>query len=320
MLATELEPPQDSAECGSKPKLIAAMEASPADFPLGSPQSRALARAWAEAKNPKSRKEVQRDQDALELYQMTLQLNGRTYPDRTIIQNLPIMLRAKELRLLKYGPVIPIHECPEWSRWTSSSHEFELCFGREPKMGDLLRWEHVRTMRGPEMNELTFQPQIEAWHRQLADLPCPLKFEDGRLFKRTRTGDWFEEVSIAWQSHWMFVEKDAGVDYPDGLYELLMQPDSDVHSLATMSVMGVTFLGLIDGKHACRPATKEELRQPEVDEFFRESLCSEPTLAAPPGFVWLRNRGSGIYGAFSVEDALQLTEGPLAEYARYDFD
>jgi hypothetical protein len=98
-----------------------------------------------------------------------------------------------------------------------------------------------------------------------------------------------------------------------------MQPGEDAHHRGTAFVMGVTFFGVIDGKHACRPATKEELRQPERDEFFRESLCSKPRFAAPPGFVWVRDCGSGIYGTVPAEEA-RLTEGPLAEYARYDFD
>ena len=59
--------------------------------------------------------------------------------------------------------------------------EFEHCFCREPVKGDLLRWEHVRVMRGPEFNEAKFRAQIEAWGRQLPQLQCPLKFEDGRL-------------------------------------------------------------------------------------------------------------------------------------------
>jgi hypothetical protein len=44
-------------------------------------------------------------------------------------------------------------------------------------------------MCGPEINEIKFGDQIEAWQRQLPHLPCPLKFEEGRLFKRQRNGD-----------------------------------------------------------------------------------------------------------------------------------
>src|SRR2546423_9460716 len=144
MVATELER-ENSPESGSIPKLIDPTEASPADFPLGSPQSRALARAWAEAKNPRSKKDVQRDEDALQLYEMMVELNGQVYPDYSVIEKMPIIVRANKLRLRKYGPIIPLHECPGWNRWTIASSEFEFCFDREPKAGDLLRWEHVRT-------------------------------------------------------------------------------------------------------------------------------------------------------------------------------
>jgi len=80
--------------------------------------------------------------------------------------------------------------------------------------------------------------------------------------------------------------------------------------------MGITFLGVIDGKHACRPATKQELRQPETDELLREMLCTEPEVAAPAGFLWLRHCGSGIYAAVPAEEALRLSDGPSAEYDR----
>ena len=93
-------------------------------------------------------------------------------------------------------------------------------------------------------NEIKFSPQIAAWQRQLPDLPCPLKFENGRLFKRQRNGGWFEEVSVNWTTHWWDVECDARgtQEYPD--------PDQ----LTRMpSILGVVFLGVIDGKHACRP-------------------------------------------------------------------
>jgi hypothetical protein len=72
-------------------------------------------------------------------------------------------IRGKELRDQIYGPIVPLHEDPSWTRWARASGKFTRCFGREPKEGDLLRWEHVRMMYGPEMNEIEFSAQIEAW-------------------------------------------------------------------------------------------------------------------------------------------------------------
>jgi len=172
-------------------------------------------------------------------------------------------------------------------------------------------------MYGPEMNEIKFSPQIAAWQRQLPDLPCPLKFEDGRLFKRQRNGDWFEEVSVGWVAHWRGVECDAGSATENEAYGISMQPGSNPDELANpISILAVTFLGVIDGKHVCRPATEQELQQPETDEFFRKLWCTEPTIDPPPGRVWIRNRRNGFYGAIPVADAAAATEGAFAEYTR----
>jgi hypothetical protein len=67
-----------------------------------------------------------------------------------------------------------------------ASGEFELLFGREPAAGDILRYSDVAFAHSQELNEITFGLQIEAWKRQLPHLPCPLRFEDGRLFQRRR--------------------------------------------------------------------------------------------------------------------------------------
>ena len=255
------------------------MGASPADFPLGSPHSRALARAWAEAKSPRSSEDVQRDGDALQLYHMMFELYGQTYPDSNAIRNHPIIVRASELGSTKYAPIVPLHKCPSWSRSTKASREFERCFYREPKAGDLLRWQHVSLMRGPEMNEARFRPQIEAWHRQLAGLPCPLKFENGRLFKRQRNGDWLEEASVNWLSHWIHVGIDAGLASQDIVQEVPTESgNSAVNARASYVLGGVTFLGVIEGKHLCRPATEEELGRPETDALFRGLRYDDPAM------------------------------------------
>ena len=64
MPATEIKAGEHSSVSAEKPKLMAQTEASPADYPLGSPQSRAVARAWVEARNPGIREDLQRDEDA----------------------------------------------------------------------------------------------------------------------------------------------------------------------------------------------------------------------------------------------------------------
>lgn len=137
---------------GTKKRGVQA-QASPADYSLGSPESRAVARAWADAKNRRNSEDRQRDDYAVLLYLMAFELHGQTYPDRSAFSATSIGIRGKELRDKICGPIVPVHEDPAYSRRTDASGEFQYCFYREPRAGDLLRWEHVRIMRGPEMHE-----------------------------------------------------------------------------------------------------------------------------------------------------------------------
>jgi len=151
MLATEVEG-NDSSCSGTKPNLISPEQASPADYSLGSPKSRAIARAWADAKNPRNSEDRQRDDDAILLYSMAFELNGRTHPDWSTFSATSIAARGKELRDNIYGPIVPLHEDPTYSRRTDASGEFQRCFYREPRAGDLLRWEHVRILTAHRAN------------------------------------------------------------------------------------------------------------------------------------------------------------------------
>jgi hypothetical protein len=66
----------------------------------------------------------------------------------------------------------------------------------------MLRCEHVAIMHSPGLNSLRVGPIIEAWQRQLPHLTCPLKFENGRLFKRLTSGNWAENLTIQPQAKW----------------------------------------------------------------------------------------------------------------------
>jgi hypothetical protein len=245
------------------------------------------------------------DYDALQLYEMQFYLYGRVHPDGRDLMATPIGIRGRELHEQKYGPIIPVHLRPGWSEGTTTSREFEHCFHHEPNAGDLLRWEHVRTMRGPEMNEIIFGDMISAWGRQIHQFPCPLKFDEGKLFKRQRNGEWLEEVDVSWMTHWWGVECDARGEPQEWAYG---------RCTPSLSIPAVVFEGVIDGKHRCRLATTEELSQPETDEFFRHLWCQEPEEPAPAGRIWVRGRGSGFYGTLPVEHVAEATQGPNAEY------
>ena len=61
-------------------------------------QSRAIARAWVEAKSPRNREELQRDEDAVLLYQMKYELHGPVYPDYSVVENRRICMSPFESR------------------------------------------------------------------------------------------------------------------------------------------------------------------------------------------------------------------------------
>ncbi|MBZ5723253.1 MAG: hypothetical protein LAO03_23190 [Acidobacteriia bacterium] len=105
------------------------------------------------------------------------------------------------------------------------------------------------------MNGFRFGRFIEAWQRRVPELPCPLKFEDGRVFERREPRfnngqEWEEVLDYRPEWNWRWVEEEA-----KGMKGELSELDS------IPTIAGVVFLGLIDGKHKCRPATEDELRQ-----------------------------------------------------------
>jgi hypothetical protein len=109
-------------------------------------------------------------------------------------------------------------------------------------------------MHSSENYSREFGRIIEAWQRQLPQLTCPLKFEDGRLFRRlcpNRRGEmptWEEDVRIQPQERWL------------SIFEVLLNSDLE----AMLIVSAVAFQGVVGAKHQCRPATEEDLQRPIV--------------------------------------------------------
>ena len=145
---------------------------------------------------------TQFDEDALAIYNAMPYLNARMTPTYDEVEPTAIYRRGQELRNKLYGPIIPAALDQHVKRYTRESGEFELAFGREPKAGDMLRYQHLALMHSAENHSRLFGRFIEAWERQLPQLTCPLKFEDGRLFRRLlpeRRGEesrWEENVRI----------------------------------------------------------------------------------------------------------------------------
>src|SRR5664280_3726471 len=152
--------------------LLGATNISPADFPLGSPESRAAARAILGSANRLS----QTDEDALTLYSLAVYVNKRTSPSSDDLENTGIYRRGKELHLRQYGPPLMTHQDPHHLRLTTASLNFEIVFGREPRADDVLSFAQLREWQAahPDGRDIGIKWFIEAWERQLPEMPCPL--------------------------------------------------------------------------------------------------------------------------------------------------
>jgi hypothetical protein len=205
---------------------------------------------------------VQFDEDALAIYNSMSYLDATLAPTYDDVQPTPVYARGRELRNARYGPIIPAHFDGHIKRYTRASGEFELAFGREPKAGDMLRFEDVLVLHSTENYARQLGRMIEAWQRQLPHLTCPLKFEDGRLFRRLtpeRRGaepKWEEDIRIQPAVRWLKIpEVNANIDF---------------ETMLTTSAL--VFLGVADVKHQCRPVSEEDLLRAG-----KESPIKEPT-------------------------------------------
>ena len=215
---------------------------------------------------------TQFDKDALAIYNAMPYLNARMTPTYDEVEPTAIYRRGRELRNKLYGPIIPAADDPHIKRYTRESGEFELAFGREPNAGDMLRYEHLALMHSTENYSRHFGRIIEAWERQLPGLTCPLKFEDGRLFRRLvpeRRGEapnWEEDDGIQPEVRWLTID------------EVIVNTQIEAETMLTIPAL--VFVGVVGVKHQCRPATDAELQRAET-----ESPIKEPT-----GFMYGRQR------------------------------
>jgi hypothetical protein len=238
--------------------LVGATNLSPADFPLGSPESRAAARAILASANRISRS----DMDARILYGGTCYMNQVMSPSSSDLENTDIYRRGKEIYLRRHGPPTLIHLDPHYLRQTSASLQFEIVFKREPKAGDVLQFDQLREWQAthPDGLHIGIKWFIEAWERQLPEMACPLKQEGGRLFHRLNTRyskglEWEEQTDMPAERYWQSIEKEA---LNKSYGEMGGEPWPPANTMPT--IPAVTFMGVVDGKHRCRPATETEIQ------------------------------------------------------------
>ena len=195
------------------------------------------------------------DEDALAIYNVMSYLDATMEPSYHEVEPTAAYLRGQELRDALYGPIIPAYLDEHLKRYTRASGEFELAFGREPMSGDILSLDHVSRIHSSENYSREFSRVTEAWQRQLPQLTCPLKFEDGHLFRRlrpNRLGEipvWEEDLRIQPEERWLSIRE--------------VLTNTDFEGMTTISA--IVFLGVDGAKHQCRAITPEDFRQAAVE-------------------------------------------------------
>ena len=164
----------------------------PGDFPLGSLESRAAARAMLQM----SRQLSSYDADCLTICCMIPYIHAGVDPDYQVLGATEVYKRGEQLHDRLYGPVVPSHLDPEDKRRTMASIFFDDINGRQPAPGDVLRYEQIAEIYCGEGFKQKIERFEQAWARRLTNLPCPLKFENGRLYCRSADskpkGAWVE--------------------------------------------------------------------------------------------------------------------------------
>jgi hypothetical protein len=221
---------------GRKHPLLPATGINPASFPLGSMESRAAIRALLLGRSALS----DDDMDALVLYAGAVFLDARMKPNYRELEATAAYQRGAEIYRLRRGPTLLAHVDQHLERSTLASLEFEAVNGREPRAGDRLSYEDVaRNQDTPFLAAF-----INAWDRRLPGLVCPLKVQDGVPYFRT-LGDgcneiWQQKTDAGPQARWCAVQRDAMSNEPGAFEDMPTVP-------------GVRFLGVMNGKHRCKP-------------------------------------------------------------------
>jgi hypothetical protein len=256
-----------------------------------------------------------------------------SYPE---LEATAVYKRGKEVSERLHGPVTGL---PAPSIGTAALL-FKMRFGREPVANDVLRYQDVFLC-----DLVRYDAFITAWSRQIPELPCPLKIEDGHIFfhevmekKKTtgrspvrlvRRGN-LHAIEVTTPDWRRYDESFRGIKRPDDLKEILavldrvnvidrelllvadgtteivlhdaLDLEAAVPALVAAGWMlprvqewsgpdeltlshwrcveaeanggnhlptkappipAVVFLGIIDGKHKCRPAAADEIRTGE---------------------------------------------------------
>jgi hypothetical protein len=199
---------------------------------------------------PETRPRTKDDRDALTLYRGVSRLHGYMTPSFRELEGTAAYARGRDLTDQAEEQV----EHGEPKAESRAASCFEKVFNRPPESGDILWFWQLRAV-GITSEHFLLNKFIEAWGRQIKDMPCPLRVEGDKVLARTKAPkvdapiEWeeYEDSDITWLKHeWRDIEQECGV-----AGELKDGPLSDFVPI----VPGVVFLDAGN----CRPATQQEL-------------------------------------------------------------
>jgi hypothetical protein len=159
-----------------------------ADFPLGSNESRAAARALLQTRGRATLSKY--DEDALHLYHLSYLLDFWTQPSCEDLHQTPEYIRGEQLYAQRHGEELPAYLDGEQQRFTLASGYFKEIFGREPKEGDILRHSHVALVSGPAAQEQLVGFFIAAWNRRITGLTWPHQTGRGTALQTNDNRQW----------------------------------------------------------------------------------------------------------------------------------
>lgn len=228
---------------------------SPADFEIGSPESRAAARAIAQ----KRRELSQEDEDCLTLYNSWPSIHFRV-AGHEATGFRESATKGMEISKRRDGPIIPSHLDPHEQRTTSASIQFEMCFDREPVPGDILTREDIEARYSETMLYLHYEMSLRpAWERRTPEAPFPFKIENGKAWVLSlndkREPVWEVSTSEDPEFRWKDVAEEAL--FGDRCMTPLPYAPWEKNE-EWKAIEAVKFIEPFKGKHCCKPCKANE--------------------------------------------------------------
>jgi hypothetical protein len=233
---------RNSDGSSSFPPVQCATGAGPGEFPLGSPASRAAARALLERRKPLT----PYDKDCSVLYGCACYLGGHARPDCRWLESTPHYQRGQEISERERGEIISDYLDPESPRRTITSILFEYSIGRLPEPGDVLRYQDVAARFRGENIRAEVETIQRAWVRRLPDTLCPFRCEQGKMLIHQDNGTWKARFSHHAPTLWHMIEDEAFERSSLGCSV------GEVLDVAP-TVKAVVFIASADGKRRAKP-------------------------------------------------------------------